>query len=208
MCASLSEREASVEIDVEHEVELEGLPDLGLVLHHAVIGVERKSGDEYGVGHRALRMAAATRSACTVSATSWARMMAAPLATADEMRGDRAAQALVGRSGRNLVDEALARGAEQERQAERLELAEPRDRDEALLRRLAEADAGIEHDVLARDAGARGDLERAREERRDIGHDVDRGIGGLAVVHDDDRHGVLGDHTAPGRGRAAGPRRR
>src|SRR6516165_3832447 len=70
------------EVDVEHEVEVEGLPDLGLVLHHAVISVQRKPGDEDGIGHRALPMAAATRSACTVSATSWVRMIAAPLATA------------------------------------------------------------------------------------------------------------------------------
>ena len=70
------------EVDVEHEVELEGLPDLGLVLHHAVIGMQCKPGDEDGIGHRALPMAAATRNACTVSATSWVRMIAAPPATA------------------------------------------------------------------------------------------------------------------------------
>src|SRR5262245_25308760 len=70
------------QIDVEHEIELEGLPDLGLVLHHAVIGVQCKPGDEDGIGHRALPMAAATRRACTVSATSWVRMIAAPPATA------------------------------------------------------------------------------------------------------------------------------
>src|SRR5215472_8021346 len=66
----------------EIDVELEGLPDLGLVLHHAVISVQRQPGDEDGIGHRALPMAAATRSACTVSATSWVRMIAAPPATA------------------------------------------------------------------------------------------------------------------------------
>src|SRR5262245_20166313 len=66
----------------QHDVELEGLPDLGLVLHHAVIGMQRKPRDEDGIGHRALSMAAATRSACTVSATSWVRMIAAPPATA------------------------------------------------------------------------------------------------------------------------------
>src|SRR5262249_61358684 len=69
------------EVDVEHEVEVEGLSDLGLVLHHAVISVQRKPGDEDGIGHRALPMAAATRSACTVSATSWVRMIAAPADT-------------------------------------------------------------------------------------------------------------------------------
>ena len=49
--------------------------------------------------------------------------------------------------------------------------------------------------VVARDAGACRDVERTGEERRDVGHDVDRGIGGLAVVHDDDRHAVVGDHA-------------
>src|SRR5882672_4665447 len=69
-------------IDVEDEIELEGLPDLGLVLHHAVIGVQREAGNEDGVGHRASRMAFATRNACTVSATSWVRTIVAPFSTA------------------------------------------------------------------------------------------------------------------------------
>src|SRR5262249_53116048 len=68
--------------DVEHEIKPERLPEIGFVLHHAVIGVQRKPGDEHGIGHRAPRMAASTRNACRVSATSWVRMMAAPLATA------------------------------------------------------------------------------------------------------------------------------
>ena len=36
-------RAAAREIDVEHEIEREGLPDLGLVRHHAVIGVQRQA---------------------------------------------------------------------------------------------------------------------------------------------------------------------
>src|SRR5207249_8897879 len=70
------------EVDIEDEIELEGLSNLGLVLHHAVIGMQRKPGDEHGVGHRASRMAAATRSACTVSATSCVRTITAPFSTA------------------------------------------------------------------------------------------------------------------------------
>src|SRR5262249_39438543 len=70
------------QIDVEHEIELEGLPDLGLVLHHAVIGVQCRPGDEGGMGPGALRMAGATRRACRVWATSGVRMTAAPPATA------------------------------------------------------------------------------------------------------------------------------
>src|SRR5580700_5121184 len=70
------------EVDIEHQIELEGLPDLGLMLHHAMIGVQRQPADEDGVAHRARLMAAATASACTVGATSWTRMMAAPFSTA------------------------------------------------------------------------------------------------------------------------------
>ncbi len=91
------------------------------------------------------------------------------------------------------MDEALARSADQERQAEAAPGVEPGDADQALLRRLAEADAGIEHDALARDAGARGDFERAREELGDVGDNVDGWIGGIAIVHDDDGRIVLGD---------------
>ena len=80
----------------------------------------------------------------------------------------------VGGEGVTEVDEALARGADQQRQAECLELGEPRDADDALFRRLAEADAGIEHDHVARDAGLRGDLQRAGEEGDDVGDDIDR----------------------------------
>src|SRR6478609_1617310 len=70
------------QVCVEDEVETEGLSDPALVLHDAVIGMEGQPGDKHGVGHRAPRMAAAMRSACTVSGTSWVRMIAAPPAAA------------------------------------------------------------------------------------------------------------------------------
>src|SRR5689334_16231357 len=66
------------EIDVQHEVELEGLADLGLVLHHAMIGVQRQPTHKHLVCHKLFRRAAATRSAWMVSATSWVRMIEAP----------------------------------------------------------------------------------------------------------------------------------
>ena len=69
---------------------------------------------------------------------------------------------------------------------------------DALFRRLAEADAGIEHDAVAGDAGALGDLQRASKERLDIGDDVDGRVGRLAVMHDDDRHAVFGDDRGHG----------
>src|SRR5262245_6999601 len=66
------------QVHVKHEIELERLADRALVLHDAMISMHGKAGDEYGIGHRALLIATATRSACTVSATSWVRMIAAP----------------------------------------------------------------------------------------------------------------------------------
>ena len=63
-------------------IEVEGLSDLGLVLHYAVIGMQCQSAHEHLiaclVGHLMFRSAAATRSAWMVSATSWVRMIVAP----------------------------------------------------------------------------------------------------------------------------------
>src|SRR5437899_897643 len=71
----------SGKIDFQVKVKGEGLPDLGLVRHDAVIGVQGQTANENTVGHWAASIAAPTRSACTVSATSWARTMAAPFWT-------------------------------------------------------------------------------------------------------------------------------
>ena len=96
---------------------------------------------------------------------------------------------------RDRRDESLARGTDQDRQAEGVELIEPAQRDQALLLGLAESDAGIEHDVLAGDAGAGGDVERAGEESGDLLHDVDGRVGALAVMHHDDRRMARGKET-------------
>src|SRR5262245_53380493 len=69
-------------INFEVEVDRETLPHPGLVRHDAVIGVQRQAADEYAISHRAASIAALTRKACTVSATSWARTIAAPFCTA------------------------------------------------------------------------------------------------------------------------------
>src|SRR6201995_874770 len=61
------------------EIDHEALSDLGLMVHHAVAGMDHDAFDENRGGHRRLSIAARTRSACTVSATSWVRMMRAPL---------------------------------------------------------------------------------------------------------------------------------
>src|SRR6478735_10567426 len=70
------------EVDLEVKIDDKGLPHLGFVRHHAVVGVKSETFYENPIAHRAASMAAATRSACTVSATSCARMIAAPFSTA------------------------------------------------------------------------------------------------------------------------------
>ena len=60
-----------------------------------------------------------------------------------------------------------------------------------LLSRLAEADARIEHDPAKGHASARGEVERALKEALDIIENVDRRIGRIPVVHDDDRRASL-----------------
>ena len=74
----------------------------------------------------------------------------------------------------------------------RLELREPCQANDALLRGLAEADARIEHDVLACDAGARRDLERTGKESDHVGDDIDCRIRRVAIVHHDHRQPVFG----------------
>src|SRR4029077_7293586 len=66
------------QIDRELEVDHEALPDLGFVFHHAMAGMDDNAGDEDGIAHSRSLIAAATRNACTVSATSCVRMIRAP----------------------------------------------------------------------------------------------------------------------------------
>src|SRR6476469_3962543 len=71
------------QVDFKIEVEQEGLPHLGLVRHDAMIGMQGQTFDENPVTHRTASIAALTRSAWTVSETSWARTIAAPDWTAN-----------------------------------------------------------------------------------------------------------------------------
>ena len=77
----------------------------------------------------------------------------------------------------------LARGAEQDRAAQHAEPVEVADQVEILARRLAEADAGVDHDLPARNAGGGRDGDGAFEEAADIVEDVEGGVDGVAVVH-------------------------
>src|SRR6516165_11862517 len=72
----------STEFEFNSEIDMERLSDLGLMLHHAVVGMKSEPLKKDRVAHRARPIAAATASACTVGATSWARTMLAPLSTA------------------------------------------------------------------------------------------------------------------------------
>src|SRR5258708_29054940 len=66
------------QIGKEFEIDHEPLPDLGLMFHHAMPGMDDDAGDKDAISHRLSQIAAATRSACTVSDTSWVRMIRAP----------------------------------------------------------------------------------------------------------------------------------
>src|SRR6516162_7436368 len=60
------------------EVDDEALSDFRFMLHDAVPGMDHQAGYEDRVGHALSSIAAASRNACTVSATSWVRMIRAP----------------------------------------------------------------------------------------------------------------------------------
>src|SRR5882757_1599426 len=66
----------------QFEIDHKALSDLGLVVHHAMAGMDHEPGDENAIGHRLFQITIATRSACTVSATSWLRMIFAPFCAA------------------------------------------------------------------------------------------------------------------------------
>src|SRR6202049_1895751 len=67
-------RQVGEEFEIDHET----LPDLGFMFHDAMAGMDDNARDEDTVRHRLSQIAAATRNACTVSDTSWVRMICAP----------------------------------------------------------------------------------------------------------------------------------
>src|SRR3569623_746958 len=66
------------QVGIELEIDDEALADLGLMIHHAVAGMDRQARDEDRICHLLLSIAVARRRACRVSATSWVRMILAP----------------------------------------------------------------------------------------------------------------------------------
>ena len=126
-----------------------------------------------------------------------------------ERDGDRARQP-VGRLRRvaDRADEALARGAEEDRAAEPVQEREAADQREVVRDRLAEADPRVDEDAGARDAGrlGRGDagLEKVEdvEQHVVVGRRVLHGLRVAPRVHQADRPaGGGGDRRgSPGRG--------
>src|SRR4051812_49724099 len=78
--------------------------------------------------------------------------------------GDRAAEALIGGGAVDPADEALARGADDERAPQPAELGEPAQQLHVVRVRLAEADPGIEPDPLLVDARGNRPLPPLRQE--------------------------------------------
>ena len=95
-----------------------------------------------------------TLSACTVSGTSWTRIDLRALLGRLERQREAPAEPLVGRRFvRQRADRPLAAGAEHERAAEPVEQRQAVHQLEIVRDGLAEAEAGIDEDLVARDAG-------------------------------------------------------
>jgi hypothetical protein len=77
----------------------------------------------------------------------------------EQVGGNRTSDATIGRRCCNRADETLARGANQKRQTEGFEGIKSRKTDDALLRSFSKTYSRIEHDALARNTCARGNLQ-------------------------------------------------
>ena len=87
------------------------------------------------------------------------------------------------------ADEALARGPDEDREAERDNLLETIEDDEIVVDVLAEADARVEHDAMVGDAGAARDGDRTVEVALD-GIEERHLLGGVRLP-------MTGDHGRP-----------
>ena len=122
-----------------------------------------------------------------------------PASERDDVRGDRPGHALGRAAAGDPAQEALARGADDDRPAELDDLVQAGEQLEVVVDGLAEADAGIEPDSLARDAVRDRMLEALGEKRADVGDDV--AVARIALhrarlaehVHEADVAAALGD---------------
>src|SRR3954468_22216813 len=86
--------------------------------------------------------------------------------------GDRAAETLVGGGTVDLAEEALARGPDHQRTPQLTELAKAAQQLHVVGAGLAEADAGVEPDLVLVDPGGDGGLQSLGEKSLDVGDDV------------------------------------
>ena len=95
------------------------------------------------------------------------------------------------------ADEALARRAGHQRQAERVQFLEARHEVEILLGRLlGEAETRVEHDLARCNPRPAGDVERGAQERELVRDHVGQLLALAARVHDDEARAGVGGHRA------------
>ena len=117
---------------------------------------------------RAARTAAITSAVRRAPRTSWARRTRQPERDAERVGGVRRLAAVVDLGAQQVAEEPLVRRRQEHRPAERGEAVGGPQQLERLRLGLAEVEAGVDHDPLARDAGGLGRLRRAsRRKRRD-----------------------------------------
>ena len=92
--------------------------------------------------------ASAMRTAWTVSATSCARMICAPSATARVAHASEAGKRSFRVRAKQFSDERFARNAQQQRPPQFCKTPQVRKQLQIVFQRLAKADAGIEHDLF------------------------------------------------------------
>jgi len=89
--------------------------------------------------------------------------------------------ALVGGQVEGVPNEGLARGSQQDGEAQGAYLVQPADEFQVLRHTLAETDAGVEQDVFLGNAGTPGDRDRAQQFRLDLRQQVLVRRGGVGV---------------------------
>ena len=112
------------------------------------------------------RAASHTARAWRVAATSCTRRICTPWAAPSSAAASEPGRRSSGAAPRQLADEALARGAEQHGAAQAVEDGQGPEQRQVVGQRLAEADAGIDDQALARDAGPLAGLDARLERSR------------------------------------------
>ena len=145
--------------DEGDDEDVDGIAPRELQREDAVVPVHRAA-LRCGCRSSASRSPSSTCRKSTVSRTSWTRTIDAPPRCAAATAASEPSHALgPGGAPGDVADERLARRADHDRR-DRRQLVAAREQLEVVLERLGEADAGIDEDLLAIDAG--GDAHRRR----------------------------------------------